>query len=50
LVAVSGSAPFWQRFGFHRVDVPEIAVQLASYDADTCLMMRVLARDRAEPA
>lgn len=40
LVAVSGSASFWQRFNFQRVDVPDIAAELASYDDDACLMVR----------
>lgn len=42
LVAVSGSAPFWKRFDFQRVDAPDVAAELASYDGDACLMVRAL--------
>jgi predicted N-acetyltransferase YhbS len=30
LVAVSGSVPFWQRFGFHEVDDQALAEKLRS--------------------
>jgi predicted N-acetyltransferase YhbS len=42
LVAVSGSAPFWHALGFRRVDTPELAVPLASYDSEACMMVHAL--------
>lgn len=39
LVSVHGSAPFWQRFGFQRIDDAKLRSKLESYhDADAALM------------
>ena len=45
LVAVNGSAAFWERQGFRRVHDPALAGKLASYDDGARYMMRDLARD-----
>jgi ribosomal protein S18 acetylase RimI-like enzyme len=42
LVAVNGSTGFWQRHGFRRVERPELAPKLRSYDEDACFMVRDL--------
>lgn len=42
LVAINGSAPFWQSLGFERVRDPGLDALLGSYDADACLMTRRL--------
>lgn len=42
LVAVSGTAGFWERFGFRAVDAlsgdPPLAAKLLSYDEAACFM------------
>lgn len=43
LVAVSGSAAFWERQGFHEVTEPGLAAKLESYGADARFMVRTLA-------
>lgn len=43
LVAVSGTAGFWRRFGFRAVEDAALGDKLRSYDADACFMMRDLA-------
>ena len=45
LVAVNGSAGFWERQGFRPADDPALAAKLASYDDAARYMMRDLARD-----
>lgn len=40
LVAVSGSAPFWEGLGFRAVDDPALRAKLASYGAGAAYMMR----------
>ena len=45
LVAVNGSAGFWERQGFRAVHDPALAGKLASYDDGARYMMRDLARD-----
>ena len=45
LVAVNGSAGFWERRGFRIVHDPALAAKLASYDDAARYMMRDLARD-----
>ena len=42
LCAVNGSASFWQRQGFEKIDAPELASTLASYGADVHFMSRDL--------
>ncbi|RUT30305.1 GNAT family N-acetyltransferase [Arsenicitalea aurantiaca] len=42
LVAVNGSAGFWGRQGFAKVDAPALARKLASYEDAARLMMRQL--------
>lgn len=47
LVAVNGSAGFWERHGFHELRDAALATKLASYGADARLMVcRCLRRDR----
>jgi predicted N-acetyltransferase YhbS len=42
LVAVNGTAAFWQTLGFERVSDPALDARLASYDAAACLMAQPL--------
>lgn len=42
LVAVGGSAPFWQRQGFGAVEREDLAAKLASYGSDARFMVRPL--------
>ena len=42
LVAVSGSAPFWERHGFHPLTEPGLAAKLESYGDDCRFMVRSL--------
>ena len=42
LVAVNGSAPFWQRQGFETVARPDLDAKLASYGAGARYMVRPL--------
>lgn len=43
LVAIQGSAPYWQRHGFAGIAAPEgLVAKLASYGADAQLMRRAL--------
>jgi GNAT superfamily N-acetyltransferase len=41
LIAVNGSAPFWSRQGFGRVDHAGLAAKLASYGDDAAYMERL---------
>ncbi|RCS23724.1 GNAT family N-acetyltransferase [Phyllobacterium salinisoli] len=42
LVAVNGSAVFWQKQGFSIVEAPELGEKLLSYSGDARFMMRTL--------
>ncbi|WP_375451195.1 GNAT family N-acetyltransferase [uncultured Devosia sp.] len=42
LVAVNGSQPFWYKHGFRVLDLPDLAEQLASYEAAARLMVKPL--------
>jgi ribosomal protein S18 acetylase RimI-like enzyme len=42
LVAVGGSAPFWERHGFRPRDLPALAGNLRSYSAEARYMVRML--------
>lgn len=42
LVAVNGSRVFWEKQGFHVVDLPALSEKLASYEATAVLMERQL--------
>ncbi|MBB3236337.1 GNAT superfamily N-acetyltransferase [Phyllobacterium endophyticum] len=42
LVAVNGSAPFWERHGFATADRPELVEKLKSYSEDARFMVRQL--------
>jgi GNAT superfamily N-acetyltransferase len=42
LVAVHGSAEFWERHGFHEITDPALAEKLRSYDESARFMMRRL--------
>lgn len=43
LVAVGGSAPFWERLGFRAVDDPALRAKLASYGTGAAYMLRKVA-------
>jgi GNAT superfamily N-acetyltransferase len=42
LVAVSGSAPFWEKHGFRQRDLPALTGRLHTYSADARYMVRTL--------
>ena len=46
LVAVRGSAPFWQRYGFRPSDAPAFRAKLASYGEDAAYMVRATAKNK----
>jgi hypothetical protein len=40
LVAVNGSTPFWQRYGFRVASPPGMSAKLAGYGAEAAFMRR----------